>query len=49
LEKRYAVILIVILLMNSQGSLAPRGDIKHPSVEGINPQGMRRRKSLKNL
>jgi hypothetical protein len=40
LEKGYDVISIVILLVDSQRSLTPRGDIKHSGVEGINPQGI---------
>ena len=51
LEKRYAVILIVTLLMSSQRRTALRGDVNHPDIEGTNPCGMNRRKmnNLKNL
>ena len=36
LEKRYAVILIVTLLMSSQRSLAPGGDVDHLKTKRIN-------------
>ena len=48
LEKRYAVSLIVILLMNSQTRVALGGDIDRPNVKGSNPSGMNGRK-VKNL
>ena len=38
LEKRYAVILIVIPLMSSRRSLALGGDVDHPKTKRINPQ-----------
>ena len=50
LEKRYAVILIVILLMNSQRRVALGGDVDHPNVKGTNPDGMNgKMKNLKHL
>jgi hypothetical protein len=51
LEKRYAVILIVILLMNSQRSPALEGYVDHPNTERINLQRMDRKKmkNMKNL
>ena len=48
LEKRYAVILIVILLKNSQRRVAPGGDVDRPDVKETNPYGMNGRK-VKNL
>ena len=47
LEKRYAAILIVTPLMNSQRILAPRGDVNHPNTKGINSTRMNGRK-MKN-
>ena len=50
LEKRYVVILIVILLMNSPRKAALGGDIDHPNVKGTNPDGMNgKMKNLKRL
>ena len=51
LEKRYAVISIVIPLMSSRGRTALGGDVDHPNVKGTNPYGMNGRKmnNLKNL
>jgi hypothetical protein len=50
LEKRYAVISIVILLMSSQRRTALGGGIDHPVVKKINPCGMNGKiKNLKNL
>ena len=51
LEKRYAVILIVIPLMNSQKSPALGGHVDHPNAKGINSQRMngKKMKSLKRL
>ena len=37
LEKRYAVISIVIPLMSSQRSSALGGDVDHPETKRINP------------
>jgi hypothetical protein len=48
LEKRYAIISIVILHMNSQRRAALRGDVDHPNVKGNNLQGTDGRK-MKNL
>jgi hypothetical protein len=48
LEKRYAIISIVTLLMNSRRRAAPGQDVNHPVVKGTNPYRMNRRK-LKNL
>jgi hypothetical protein len=36
LEKRYVAISIIIPLVNSQRRFAPRGDIEHLGVRGIN-------------
>ena len=47
LEKRYAVILIVTLLMNTPRRAAPGGDVDHPNVKGSKPDGMNRK--MKNL
>ena len=50
LEKRYAVILIVILLMNSQRIAALGGDVDHSNIKGTNPDGMNgKMKNLKRL
>ena len=50
LEKRYAVILIVILLMNIQRRAALGGDIDQPNVKGTNLNGMNgKMKNLKRL
>jgi hypothetical protein len=50
LEKRYAVISIVILLISSQRRTALGGDIDHPTVKRIKPNGMNGKiKRLKNL
>jgi hypothetical protein len=51
LEKRYAVISIVIPLMNNPRSPVPGGDVDHPDARGISPQGMdgKKIKNLKNL
>jgi hypothetical protein len=38
LEKRYAIIPIVIALMSSQRRATPGGDIDHPNDKGINPK-----------
>jgi hypothetical protein len=41
LEKRYAVVLTVILLMSSRRRPAPEGgDVDHPTVKRINSLGM---------
>ena len=48
LEKRYAVILIVILLMSSPRSPALGGDVDHPKTRRINLQRMNGRK-IRNL
>ena len=48
LEKRYAVILIVIPLMSSQRRPTLGGDANHPNVGRINPQRIDRKK-MKNL
>ena len=50
LEKRYAVISIVILIMNSRRRVAPGVDVDHPNVKGTNPDGMNgKMKNLKRL
>jgi len=51
LEKRYAVILIVIPLMRGQRSPALGGDVDHPETKRINPQRKvgRKIRNLKNL
>jgi hypothetical protein len=50
LEKRYAIISIVILLMSNQIRTTLGGNVDHLAVKGTNPNGMngRRIKSLKN-
>ena len=47
LEKRYAVISIVIPLMNSQRRATQGGDIDHPDVKGTNLDGLNGK--MKNL
>jgi hypothetical protein len=51
LEKRYVVISIVILLINSQRRLTPGGDVNHPNARRINLQRIdgKKMKNLKNL
>jgi hypothetical protein len=50
MEKRYAIISIVILLMNSQRRDALEGDVDQPTVKGTNPNGVNgNMKILKNL
>ena len=50
IEKRYAIILIVILLMNSRRRATLRGDVNHSNVKGTNPDGMNgKMKNLKRL
>jgi hypothetical protein len=50
LERRYAVISIVILLMNSRRITALGGDIDRPDVKGTNLNGMNgKMKNLKSL
>jgi hypothetical protein len=50
LEKRYAVISIVILLMSNRRRTALGGDVDHPANKRTNPDGMNgRMKKLKNL
>jgi hypothetical protein len=50
LEKRYDVILIVILLVSSRRRTAPGGDVDHPVVKRIIPDGINGKiKRLKNL
>jgi hypothetical protein len=50
LERRYAVISIVILLMNSRRRTALGGDIDRPDVKGTNLNGMNgKMKNLKSL
>ena len=48
LEKRYAVVLIVIPLMNSLRRPTVRGDVDHPNAGRINLQKMNGKK-MKNL
>ena len=48
MEKRYAVISIVIPLMSSPRSPALGGDVDHPNAKGINSQRMNGKK-MKNL
>jgi len=48
LEKRYAAILIVIILMSSQRRPALGGDVDHPNAGRINPQRIDGKK-MKNL
>jgi hypothetical protein len=48
LEKRYAVISIVILLMNNQRRPALGGDVDHPDIKRINPRRVDG-KNMKNL
>ena len=47
-RERYIVILIVTLLMSSQSSPAPGGDVDHPKTRRINLQRMNGRK-IRNL
>jgi hypothetical protein len=47
LEKRYAAISIVILLMSSPRSPTPRGDIDHPDTGRIDTQRMNGKKMKK--
>jgi hypothetical protein len=50
LDKRYAAISTVILLMSSQKRTASGGDVDRPNVKGTNPNGMNRKKNnLKSL
>jgi hypothetical protein len=42
-DKRYDAISIVIQPMNSQRISAPRGDVDHPNIGGINSPRMKRK------